>query len=42
MKTDRYTTIVLTVIAICLICLVLQNFNIITPAQATQPIVTYT
>lgn len=35
MKTDLYTKIVLTVIALALVCLALQNFQFITPAQAS-------
>lgn len=33
-KTDRYTKVVLTVIAVALVCLVLQNVGLTTPAQA--------
>lgn len=38
MKTDLYTKAVLTIIAIALVSLVLQNMNIITPAQASQSV----
>jgi len=34
MKSDRYTKFILTVIAVALVCLALQNINIITPAHA--------
>lgn len=36
MKTDLYTKAVLTVIAFALLCLVFQNFNLITPAYAEK------
>ena len=40
MKTDLYTKAVLTVIAAALVCLVFQNFNIVTHAHAaTSPVV---
>lgn len=40
MKIDLYTKAVLTVIAVALVCLVFQNFNIVTTAQAsTYPVV---
>jgi len=35
MKTDLYTKSILTIIAIALVCLVLQNTNVITPAHAS-------
>jgi hypothetical protein len=35
MKTDLYIKAVLTVIAFALVCLVFQNFNVVTPAQAS-------
>lgn len=39
MKTDLYTKAVLTVIAVALVCLVIQNFNVVTSAQAsTSPV----
>jgi hypothetical protein len=37
MKTDKYLKIVLTVIAVCLVVLTLQNLNIIPEANADQP-----
>lgn len=36
MKTDFYTKAVLTVIAVALVSLVLQNMNFITPVQASK------
>ena len=38
MKTDRYFKVVLTVIAVCLVILTLQNMNILPRAQAEGPI----
>jgi len=34
MKADLYTKIMLTVIAVCLACIVLKNISIVTEAQA--------
>ena len=38
MKTDRYLKVVLTVIAVCLVMLTLQNMNLIPKAQAEGPL----
>ena len=38
MKTDRYLRVVLTVIAVCLVMLTLQNMNLIPKAQAEGPL----
>ncbi|MDR1201641.1 MAG: hypothetical protein LBL58_08450 [Tannerellaceae bacterium] len=36
MKTDLYTKVVLTVIALALVCLVFQNFDVVTSANASN------
>jgi hypothetical protein len=41
MKTDLYTKAVLTVIAIALVCLVFQNYNVIPAAHASAPVNTH-
>lgn len=38
MKTDKYLKVVLTVIAVCLVLLILQNMNVIPKAQAEGPL----
>jgi len=38
MKTDRYLKVVLTVIAVCLVLLTLQNMNVIPKAYAESPL----
>lgn len=37
MKTDTYTKIILTVIAFCLVVIVVRQVNIVPEAQANQP-----
>ena len=37
MKTDLYTKIILTVIAVCLSILTLQNIDLITKTYAAEP-----
>ena len=37
MKTDRYTKVILTIIAVCLTVIVLQNMNLIQSAKAGNP-----
>ncbi|MDH6359057.1 hypothetical protein [Parabacteroides sp. PF5-9] len=37
MKTDLYTKSVLTIIAVALVCLVIQNYNVVPQANAAEP-----
>ena len=41
MKTDRYTKVVLTIIAACLVWMSLGGPSLITPAHASAPAVVY-
>ena len=40
MKTDRYLKVILTVIAVCLVVLTLQNMDMIPRAHAERPVAT--